>query len=74
MKEFNERGSAVGSDVHISEEFGRIHHEKGADLLAFSLNDVGHDGIEQRHTCFHALFEHDFEGCELFLDGFFDGV
>lgn len=74
MKEFNERGSAVGSDVHISEEFGRIHHKKGANLFAFPFNDVSHDGIEQRHTRFHALFEHDFEGGELFLDGFFNGV
>lgn len=67
-------GSTVGSDVDVTEQFCRVHHKKRTDLFAFALDDVGHDGVEQRDTRFHALFEHDFEGGELFLDGFFDGV
>jgi hypothetical protein len=74
VKQFYERGSSVGSNIDIAKEFCGVHHKKGADLFAFPFNDVGHDGIEQRHTRFHALFEHDFEGGELFLDGFFNGV
>jgi len=74
VKQFYQGGTSVRADVDITKEFGCVHHKQWANLLAFAFDDVGHDGIEQGHARFHALFEHDFKGGEFLLDGFFDGV
>ena len=74
MNQLNDRGTSIGTliDGPFSGEFGHQEDEHRAHLLAFAIDNVVCDTVEQGHLGGHGISEFVLEGSHLCRYRFFD--